>query len=39
MGKGVKDEIKGILREIVVMVGWKGLISVDVEYVEGRKIE
>ena len=39
LGKGVKEEMKKILREVVVVVGEKGFVSVEVEYVEGRKIE
>ena len=38
-GKGVKEEINNVFRELVVVVGDKGLMRVDVEYMEGSKIE
>lgn len=35
----VKDEINGIFTQIVLILASKGFISLDVEYVDGTKIE
>ena len=35
----VKDEINGIFTQIVLILASKGFISLDVEYIDGTKIE